>query len=97
MGSMKPSWHDVAAQRRHDINRKIPKEWMVPDHLLKTQPAMTLPHLSGILTPWELHVTEMRAVDILAEICGRTITSVDVTRAFCKRAVIAHQAVSTPK
>lgn len=94
MGSMKPDWRDVAAKRRHEIERKIPQEWLVSKNLLETQPAMKLPYISGILTPWEQQVTEMRAVDILAGIRGRTFTSVEVTRAFCKRAAIAHQAVS---
>lgn len=93
MGSIKPDWRDVAAQRRHEIDTKIPGEWLVPKHLLETENAMSLSRVSGILTPWELEVTEMGAVDILAEIRGRRFKSVDVTRAFCKRAAIAHQAV----
>lgn len=98
MGSIKPSWRGVAAQRRHEIDSSIPSEWLVPQHLLRqtqtTMTALALPRVSGILTAWELEVTDMRAVDILAALRARRFSSVDVTRAFCKRAAIAHQAVS---
>jgi len=98
MGSTKPTWHEVADRRRHEIDSRIPGEWLVSKHMLQeaktTKTVLDLPRVSGILTAWELEVTEMRAVDILAAIRAQKFSSVDVTKAFCKRAAIAHQAVS---
>ncbi|RAL05299.1 putative general amidase [Aspergillus ibericus CBS 121593] len=51
-----------------------------------------IPRTCGLLTPPELHITEdynIRA--LLAEIHSQRLTAEEVTRAFCKRAAIAHQ------
>ncbi|PYI05609.1 amidase [Aspergillus sclerotiicarbonarius CBS 121057] len=51
-----------------------------------------IPRTCGLLTPHELHITEdynVRA--LLTEIHSRRLTAEEVTRAFCKRAAIAHQ------
>ncbi|OOF95396.1 hypothetical protein ASPCADRAFT_169972 [Aspergillus carbonarius ITEM 5010] len=51
-----------------------------------------IPRTCGLLTPHELHITEGYSVRaLLAEIHAQRLTSEEVTRAFCKRAAIAHQ------
>ncbi|RVX70935.1 hypothetical protein B0A52_06092 [Exophiala mesophila] len=91
MGSIGPSWQDVAAKRRDDINRKIPQSWLLSTEIVKNHRPIDLPHLSGLLSPDELYLTELSAVTLLAAIRNRRYSSVQVTRAFCKRAAIAHQ------
>lgn len=94
MDTIRPTWQEVAAKRSHDINSKIPDEWLLSGNVLKSHKPMDLPRESGILSSRELDITELRAVDILAAIRERRISAVEVTRAFCKRAAIAHQVVS---
>lgn len=93
MGSIGPSWQDVAAKRRNDINRKIPPSWLLSAEMVKNHIPIHLPRQSRLLSPDELHLTELSAVALLAAIRNRKYTSVQVTRAFCKRAAIAHQVV----
>lgn len=93
MGSIGPSWQDVAAKRRNDINRKIPPSWLLSAEMVKNHTPIHLPRQSRLLSPDELHVTELSAVALLAAIRNRKYSSVQVTRAFCKRAAIAHQVV----
>lgn len=94
METIRPTWQEVAAKRSHDINSKIPEAWRLSAKVLENHKPMDLPRDSGILTLRELNITELRAIDILAAIRERKISAVEVTRAFCKRAAIAHQVVS---
>jgi amidase len=88
-----PAWQHVAAARRSLIDSRIPPEWRVPEELLKNKNLVDLPRKCGILTEEELSITESRAVEIMTANQAGKISAVDTTRAFCKRAAIAHQAV----
>lgn len=57
---------------------------------------MDIPAKCGILTARELEITEIIDVDILLKkLSSAEWSSVEVTTAFLKRAVIAHQLVSS--
>lgn len=45
------------------------------------------------MTEKELSITELNAVEIVSFVQAGMVSAVDTTRAFCKRAAIAHQAV----
>lgn len=92
----KDDWHSTAARRRDEIYSHIPRDWLVDKLLLeenKKRP-IDLPEKCGLLTPRELRITGLSAVELLRRIHDGIYTAVEVTRAFCKRAAIAHQAVS---
>lgn len=95
MTSTTPDWRSIAERHRANINGKIPPEWRLPGALLNggIKP-IDLPRQCGVMSDWELHITEWKATDILAVLRDRRAKAVDVVRAFCKRAAIAHQAVS---
>lgn len=53
---------------------------------------------SGILSSHEIQITEAYDVaGLLKGLASGTLTAVDVTAAFSKRAAIAHQLVSQPQ
>lgn len=93
MGDEMPRWRAIAARHQEFIRNRIPSGWRLSEALLKSVPALDLPRQSGILSDWELGITESKAVDILAGLRDQKFKAVDVTRAFCKRAAIAQQSV----
>jgi amidase len=94
---VKPSWEELGAKKRSDLQASIPREWRIPDSLLPplTQDDVTgWPEESGWFTVKELAITNMTAAELLSKMAAGELKSEDVTRAFCKRASAAHQLVS---
>ncbi|KAI1376757.1 amidase [Hypoxylon crocopeplum] len=99
MGSLaadtkKGHWEDLAAKKRQQLESSIPDEWRIPSHLLPPadQDDVTgFPESSGWFTPEELAITEQTALELLPKLASGELKSEAVTRAFCKRAVAAHQ------
>lgn len=89
-------WEEIAADKRKRIEESIPKEWRVQ---VKDQDGsfMDIPASSGLLTADELNITNSSGVDLVSKLAAGQLKSVDVTLAFCKRAALAHQAVSNDK
>jgi hypothetical protein len=93
-GTDEASWENVAYSHRQAINNAIPPEYLVPKKYLNSLHLTNLREISGILTPREISITSLSATNLLKLIHDQTYTSVEVTKAFCKSAAIAHQAVS---
>lgn len=93
MGSVQPTWLEVASERKRKIEETILSEWRVGEIKLQGNYFVDLPRDSGLLSDKELLITELSAVQILAAIRERKFTATETTIAFCKRASIAHQAV----
>lgn len=93
MVTSQPAWQDIAAQRKHNNESKIPQEWRLNEKQLERQNLVDLPRTCDLMTDRELVITELSAVEILSRIRERSFTAVETTLAFCKRAAIAHQAV----
>ncbi|KAM0233942.1 hypothetical protein ACHAPO_006815 [Fusarium lateritium] len=72
---------------------KVPREFHLPVELIQNPPkdVSAIPATCGILTPGEVEITEHDAVGLVDAIASRKYSSVAVARAFCKRAIIAHQ------
>ncbi|KAF2865002.1 acetamidase [Massariosphaeria phaeospora] len=86
-------WKAIAQQKKDEQWSRIPPEWR-----LKNLPPkdvtnyLDIPRTCGLLSAEELQITENYDATALAEgIKKRRLKSVDVVRAFCKRAAIAHQ------
>lgn len=79
---------------REQFTNKVPTALLLPQSLIDDPPrdVTSIPRSSGLLTAEELDITEKYdATALAAAIRERNLTSVAVTMAFAKRAIIAHQ------
>lgn len=88
------SWKEFARAHRAKQLDSIPKEW-----LLKSLPndlnVIHVPSECGLLTARELEVTGTVDINVtLTNLAQGAWSSVEVTTAYYKRAIIAHQLVS---
>jgi amidase len=93
---MPEQWEEISAKARQKVLDDIPSEWKVPADKLPSDDVLDVtgfPAKSGILSQQDLDITESFAVDIVAKIAKGKWSAENVTRAFCKRAAIAHQLV----
>ncbi|KAJ5332305.1 hypothetical protein MYU51_007307 [Penicillium brevicompactum] len=100
------SWQERAANKRRDCANKIPEEWKIPAQLLAELEAPVLDkkndlirdqtiRKSGILTDRELSITEdYQVVDLISALADGSLTAVEVTLAYSKRAALAQQLVA---
>jgi amidase len=95
------TWEDIGKQARERLLESIPSEWRLSED--KLPPAdqanvLDFPYESGLFTEHELSITTSTATHIVQTIASGEWKAVDVTRAFCKRAAVAHQLVCpTPR
>lgn len=91
-------WETIAANKRASVAALIPPKWLVPTDSLPAQERLdvtSFPGESGILSDKEMEITEsLSATELVEKIAKGLYSAVEVTTAFCKRAVIAHQLVS---
>ncbi len=88
------TWKEVVAEKQKRQLASIPQEWTLAglpsrDHLDVT----AFPDSCGLLTPTELEITRSEVDVLLSRLANGEWTSVEVTAAFYKRAIIAHQLV----
>ncbi|KAL2826684.1 amidase signature domain-containing protein [Aspergillus cavernicola] len=98
-------WEERVFKKRKECFNKIPLEWRVPDDLIYPfkKPLSenkndfiraNLVPKSGILSARELKITENYTVrELIAELANGTLTSAEVTLAYCKRAAVVQQLV----
>ena len=91
---MSGQWQDICAARKKKQHDSIPPDWLIqlpPDDQLNV---LDVPYKCGLLSPRELEITETIDVDIiLRKLSTAEWSSVEVTTAFLKRAVVAQQLV----
>jgi amidase len=92
------SWQDVAEKYRAGALAKIPESWRLPAKIISTissssdRSVLHIPRSCGLLTEEELTLTESYDVVSMVEMLATgKVSSVALTRAFCKRAAIAQQ------
>ena len=93
----KSTWQDIAAGKKQQRTRKIPKQWTIPIDQLpadKVQDVQDWPHTSGFFTPKELEITECTASEVVQKIATGKWTSLEVMQAICKRASVAQQLIN---
>ncbi|RPD82580.1 general amidase [Lentinus tigrinus ALCF2SS1-7] len=90
------TWQELVADKRRRQQAAIPPEWMLqspPDQSVLD--VRGIPEQSGILSQQELEITNTTDVDVLLhKLATAQWSSVEVTTAFYKRAIIAHQLVN---
>ncbi|KAL0071732.1 hypothetical protein AAF712_000654 [Marasmius tenuissimus] len=91
----RPDWKTVASEKKSRQLAAIPKEWL--DRLTANLPPQTeldvtlYPKVCGLLDGRELDITESDVPILLQRLSSGEWTAVEVTTAFCKRAVVAQQ------
>ena len=88
-------WQAIAAAKRESIFQSIPKQWRLQNPV---PPASELRDVTGsyiqqCLSSREIEITETDVVEIAKRTTSGQWTAVEVTKAFCHRAAIAHQLV----
>ncbi|KIL66043.1 hypothetical protein M378DRAFT_177988 [Amanita muscaria Koide BX008] len=86
------TWKKLAAEKRRKRDLLIPKDWLLPNPPSPDQLDVTqVPEKSGILSQKEIEITNAPIEILLANIASTSWSAVEVTTAFSKRAIIAHQ------
>lgn len=88
-------WQEVAEKQRKITNDSIPAKWRLPEGVDGIQNVHHVPSSCGLLTPKQLEITERSTVTLLNDLASGALSSVEATEAFCGRAAIAQQCVST--
>ncbi|KAF7303278.1 Amidase domain-containing protein [Mycena kentingensis (nom. inval.)] len=84
------SWQSIAAAKKQKQLHSVPKDW-VPAFVPDDNNIIDFPRQSGLLTPLELEITEASVATILQNLASSKWSSVAVTTAFYKRAIVAQQ------
>ncbi|KAJ3726656.1 general amidase [Lentinula raphanica] len=85
-------WKTRCAQRKQAQLESIPKEWLINAPPTDRMNVMDIPKECGLLSVRELEITETVDVEvILQKLASSVWSSVEVTTAFYKRAIIAQQ------
>ena len=99
------SWESKVAAKQQSSRDKIPKEWLLPasvTDMLQTPLSehpnrlmkMGIARKSGLLNEKELEITEKYTVEeLLKQLREGSLSSLEVTIAFSKRAAMAQQLV----
>lgn len=87
-----PTYQERAAEKRANQLALIPPEWRLsPVPSVESHPD-ALAYIRRILTPAELALTEETDITVLLrKLSSAELSSLELTRAFAKRAALAHQ------
>lgn len=90
------SWKDLAEKKCNAIFNSIPAKWHLEKSKLPSneQQKDVTGYIQQFLSKRELEITETDVVGIAKETSSGNWTAVEVTKAFCHRASLAHQLVS---
>ncbi|KIJ25609.1 hypothetical protein M422DRAFT_55911 [Sphaerobolus stellatus SS14] len=91
---MVEKWQELIADKQKRRDESIPKEWVVYPPPADRLNVLDFPEETGLLNEFELEVTASPVEVLLPKLASGEWSSVDVTKAFYKRAIIAHQAVN---
>ncbi|KAH8102635.1 general amidase [Cristinia sonorae] len=85
------SWEDKVKAKRHEQQQFVPSEWMISPIGDNITNVLDIPNNLGLLSPNELQITASDVSTLLRNLSTSVWSSVEVTTAFAKRAIIAHQ------
>ncbi|KAF8001109.1 hypothetical protein HF325_004898 [Metschnikowia pulcherrima] len=89
-----PTYKDIALKKRQQRDTQFKKEWLVPESQLpnaNTKDVSTWIEDSGVLSKSEQEITSALAETIVENIKAKKWRAVEVVKAFCHRASVAHQ------
>ncbi|KAK7206538.1 amidase signature domain-containing protein [Myxozyma melibiosi] len=89
---MPAKWEEIAAAKRAKLAAAIPKEYLIPESELPPASRLDVSKVPEEILPKDvIEITEKTGTELVAAIAKGEYTSVEVTTAFIKRAVLAHQ------
>ncbi|KAI0260490.1 general amidase [Gloeopeniophorella convolvens] len=89
---MPVTWQELVAEKKHRQAASIPKEWLITPPADNVLDVTGVPAQCGLLSAHDLEITELNDVSALLDKLARgEWSSVEVTTAFAKRAIVAHQ------
>lgn len=91
-------WQINAEAKRQSILAALPPKWRIKENAYPPPDQRDVTgssYIQSLLTPREIEITETDAVGITEATTTGTWSAVEVAEAFCHRAAIAHQLVST--
>lgn len=92
---MSTDWKAIGKDKANEIFNRIPKEWRIEKvPSIQEQPDVTGAYIHQYLSKQEIEITETDAVGIVTHTSSGKWKSVDVAKAFCHRAALAHQLVN---
>ena len=92
--AMSISWQEIVAEKKARQAASIPSEWLIPPPADDVLDVTDVPVKCGLLSARELEITTISDVTVLLhKLATGEWSSVDVTTAFSKRAIVAHQVV----
>lgn len=93
--TMAGDWKQAAKDKADQVLSLIPPEWRIRDiPSADQQRDVTGDFVRQYLDKKEIEITETDAVGVVEKTLSGQWTAVDVTKAFCHRAAIAHQLVN---
>ncbi len=91
---MSTHWRELVTDKRRRQNESIPKEWLITTPPQSLLDVTKVPEQCGLLSAKELEITNTVDVAVLLnKLATSQWSAVEVTTAFCKRAIVAHQLV----
>lgn len=97
---MSTSWQELVAEKKRRQVESIPEGWLITPPADDILDVTDVPSNCGLLSARELEITAVSEVAVLLNnLATGEWKSRDVTNAFCKRAIVAHQLVclSSPR
>ncbi|KAF7977397.1 hypothetical protein HWV62_4023 [Athelia sp. TMB] len=88
---MVETWKSIALEKKHKQQQEIPKEWLVSVPGEEVSNVTGFPEKCGLLSPREIEITNTGVQGLLERLSQGFWSSVEVTTAFYKRAIIAQQ------
>jgi amidase len=93
--SMAQDWKKTAKDKADHVLSLIPQEWRISDiPSAEQQRDVTGAYIHQFLDKKEIEITETDAVGVVAKTTSGQWSAVEVAKAFCHRAAIAHQLVN---
>lgn len=86
------TWQEIAQQKRDSVNSQIPKEWLFEEKPTDVRNAYE--YLNSVLPAEETAIVHKSLLELQREIKDKTLTSYEITKAFCHRAALAHQLIN---
>ena len=86
-------WQKLAADKKQQQVDALPKEWLISVPPSTVLDVSKVPEECGILSTKELEITSVSFDSLSRNLAEGTWTAVEVTTAFYKRAIVAHQLV----
>ena len=89
------NWKEQIADKQQRQKANIPAEWLITPVPENQANVLHVPNTCGLLTENELEITSISDVtELLRKLATAEWSAVEVTTAFYKRAIVAHQVVS---